>query len=271
MSHFKGIVKHQLNFLNWVQTRHEYIKALNAQLRTANLKKTGKGPRGSKDATFTKYRWYAEHLVLLESINAFETFYKRTFTELGGILQPYVNPSAERIIRINAQMLWNITGGTVLPSMIPAIAFEHELFHDLDQVDSTTDMMIGKRRYNRKISPNPLKDRIRAIRGAFQVRHTLSHNAGLVIKGDKSNFKTIGFDATESEVIDPSKNRLLKAILKELETEASEFTEWLRMGTAEFLVQCIKERGASVPLSKRAELEALLGSDTCWNKVTWTP
>lgn len=261
---FSALLKHQRNYLKWISKRHELIT------ESAKKSKAKKGPQGAKKATFVKYRWYSEQLVLLEAINAFETFYKTTFTRLGIILQPYIQPDEERVIRINARQLWAIAGETVLPTLVPVLVFEQELFHDLDEVDRASDMLIGQRRYKRKEKNNQLKNRIRALRGIFQVRHTLSHNNGLVTTGDEAKFREIGYTIAVQEIIDPSKNHLSHAIFKELEVEAMDFTKWLAFATATFLEQCIKDRGLAVPRAKRKELESLLGKHRCWTKVTWS-
>lgn len=267
---FTGLLNHQANFLAWVDERHETIVSLKKQIYNLEQRPAGKGAIGAKAATFVKYRWYAEHLVLLEGINAFENFYKSTFSKLGTLLQPFVQPDADRVISINARLLWSIAGETILPDLVPTLVFEHQLFHDLDEVDRATDMLVGKRRYNRKTKNNPLADRIRAIRGIFQIRHTLSHNCGMVTKSDQAKFKELKFTLVQNEVIDPSKDNLSLAIFKELEREASDFTSWLCQETAAFLSNCIASRNLVVPLTKRRELETLLGTNVCWDRVAWT-
>ena len=270
LKQFVGILNHQGNFLNWIEDRHETIINLKKEVHKLKRQIAGKGPTGAKEATFVKYRWYADHLVLLEAINAFETFYKATLTKLGAILQPFVQPASDRVVSINAGLLWGITGETLLSELVPALVFEHELFHDLDNVDRATDMLIGKRRYNRKTQNNPLADRVKALRGIFQVRHTLSHNCGLVTASDNAKFTALGLTASQGEVIAPVKESLSVGILKELEKEATEFTAWLRIEIATYLSSCIANRGLAVTFAKRADLEALLGSDPCWANIAWT-
>lgn len=269
LKQFIGILNHQASFLSWLEARHDKIVTLKKQVLELQKKTKGKGPTGGKEGTFVKYRWYAEHLVVLEAINAFESFYKSTFTALGIALQGFVNPDADRKVSINAKLLWGITGGTALPALVPTIVFEHQLFHDLDEVDGATDMLIGKRRYRRKDKPNPLAARVKALQGIFQVRHTLSHNCGNVTKSDQAKFKALGLTVTCNEVIDPAKEKFSTSIFKELESEAEDFTSWLRKETAVFLSDCITNRSLEVPVAKRAELEALLGADTCWATVAW--
>lgn len=270
LEQFIGILNHQGNFLNWIEDRHEKIVELKNEVHTLKNTIKGKGPTGAKEATFVKYRWYADHLVLLEAINAFETFYKTTFTRLGAILQPFVHPSPDRIVKINAQQLWGVTGDTVTSGLVPALVFEHELFHDLDNVDGATDMLIGKRRYNRKMTHNPEANRVKTLRGIFQVRHTLSHNCGLVTNNDHGKFKELGLTTVVGEVIDPVKGSLSLGILKELENEATNFTAWLRIEVAAYLSTCISTRSLVVPIAKKLELERLLGTAPCWASVSWT-
>lgn len=270
MAQFHGILRHQRNFLKWIAKRHAMLIQSGEEARKDKEGDKRKGPAGAKTATFEKYLWYAEHLVLLESINAFEKFYKDTFTRLGAILQGYVQPDPGRNVSINARQLWAITGETLLPSIVPTLVFEHQLFHDLDEVDRATDMLIGKRRYNRKTKPNPLAGPSKALRGIFQIRHTLSHNCGMVTKSDQGKFKEAGFVVAENEAIDPTKNDLSVTILKRLRREATDFTAWLRTETASFLCSCITDRNLTVPIAKRTELEDLLGTDNCWATVTWT-
>jgi hypothetical protein len=267
---YLGLLKHQENYLKWIHSRHTLILDLKSRLLMCqNPTSTKKGR--VKEATYAKYRWYTEQTVVLESINSFETYFKTTLTRLGAILQPYVNPSPNRVLKINAKELWGITGEKLFPEMVPLIEFEQQLFHNLEEVDRATDLLIGKRRYNPNVVSNPLSESIKAIRGMFQIRHTLSHNAGLVTKSDRAKYLSIGLTITENEVIDPRSGSLSKAIFKSLASEAQEFNRWLRLETAGYLSRCIADRGLSVPVAKRTELIALLGKDKCWATVTWTP
>jgi hypothetical protein len=266
---FCGLLRHQQNFLDWVETRHDSIVNLKSQINTLQNKSKGKGPTGAKDATFRKYRWFAEQLVLLEAINAFEAFYKKTFVGLGTVLQTYVLPKADRVVKISELELWNAAGQAVFPSLVPSLAFEHELFHDLDNVDRASETLIGRRRYQKKLQANPLADRVKALCGIFQIRHTLSHNSGRVTDGDRAKFTDLKFLITAQEIIDPMKNQLGIAILRTLGTEAQEFTHWLANGTATFLTECINMRAIRVPAAKRQELELLFGAHQSFANVPW--
>ncbi len=266
LTEFRGLLNHQENFLDWIDERHEKIVELKTEIQALKNVAPGKGPIGAKEGTFVKYRWYAEHLVLLEAINAFETFYKKTFIGLGTIVQDFVQPEEMKDSKIDARLLWSLSG----QMSIPAVLFEQRLFHDLDAIDDTTEMLVGKKRYIQKNPPKALAERVRAIRGIFQIRHTLSHNGGLVTDSDAAKFKRLKFGLTAKEVIDPSKNFLGATILHELDSEAEDFTAWLASATADFLNECIKDRGLAVAAAKGQELETLLGIHPCWKTVTWS-
>lgn len=266
---FLGLLKHQENYLKWIESRHTQVLQLKKEL--INCKSPGSTKKARvKEATYAKYRWYTEQVLVLESINSFETYFKTTIVRLGVILQPYVYPHPDRILKISSKELWGIVGEKLYSDMVPLVEFEQQLFHNLEDVDRATDLLIGKRRYTPNISTNPLAESIRAIRGMFQIRHTLSHNAGRVTKGDRAKYLTIGLTITENEVIDPTSGSLSRAMSKTLATEARDFNDWLRSETAKYLAHCIANRGLAVPSVKRAELEKLLGKDTCWDTVTWS-
>lgn len=265
LTEFQGLLTHQENFLYWVDQRHDAIVALKEEVRTLRGLPKTKGPSGAKEATFVKYRWYAEELVLLEAINAFETFYKKTFIGLGELLQEYVQPEAMKSIKVEARLLWSITGDL----SVPALVFEQSLFHDLDAIDSSSEMLIGKKRYNQNSPTNLLGERVRALRSIFQIRHTLSHNNGLVTDSDASKFKRLKYEVKAKEVIDPAKNQLGLAVFRELRDESREFTLWLATATAEFLLVCVTDRGLIVPSTRRTEFENLLGANPCWATVPW--
>ena len=264
LTEFQGLLNHQDNFLVWVDERHEKIvEQKNELLQLKGL--ANAGPGGAKEGTFVKYRWYAVQLVLLEAINAFETFYKKTFIGLGVAVQDYVHPEEMNDAKIDARLLWSLTG----QMSVPALLFEQSLFHDLEAIDKTAEMLIGKRRYNQKSEKNPLAERIRALRAIFQIRHTLSHNNGLVTDSDAAKFKRLKFDITAKDIIDPVKSSLGLAVFRELEAEAKDFTAWLAGATAAFLTKCSVDRGLVVHVAKRQELETLLGAHACWANVPW--
>lgn len=79
---------------------------------------------------------------MLGVFNAFETFYKTTMVRLGREIRRYVPPSRIKA-SVEARVLWNISGAT----SIPALIFEHQLFHDLDTIDEVTQMLVNAKRY----------------------------------------------------------------------------------------------------------------------------
>jgi len=263
---FRALLKHQENFLTWLDGRHKQIVVLSEENKKLRGKRPGKGPVGAKEATFEKYRWYVQQLVLLEAINAFETFYKRTLVELGKILQDYVNPDEFRDVKLDARLIWS-TAGLISAS---ALMFEQSLFHDLEAIDKCCKILTGERRYMQTPPTPALKRRVKALRGIFQVRHTLSHNNGQVTDGDAAKFKRFGFTVKQAQIIDPQKQALGLAIIRELGDEARAFTEWLAGASARFLQGQVTSSGAVVLASKKSELEALLGSHSCWASVTWS-
>jgi len=75
LEQFKALVRNQRNFLDWIDSRHNALVSLKKQA-------TGRA-NGPKDSTYRKYRWYARQLALLEVINGFELFYKKSMINLG--------------------------------------------------------------------------------------------------------------------------------------------------------------------------------------------
>lgn len=265
LTEFQGLLNHQDNFLVWIEERHDKIVELKNEVQQLNGVAPG-GHSGAKEATFVKYRWYAEQLVLLEAINAFETFYKKTFIGLGNVIQEFVQPDVMKGVKIEVRLLWTITG----QMSVPALVFEQSLFHDLDAIDEASEMLIGKKRYNQNSTNNPLSERVRALRGIFQIRHTLSHNNGLVTDSDAAKFKRLKFGITAKDIIDPVRTSLGLAVFRELEAEAIDFTTWLSTVTAEFLTKCSADRGLAVPAAKNHKLQTLLGAHACWATVPWS-
>jgi hypothetical protein len=266
LQEFSGLLKHQENFLNWVDDRHDIIVELGEEIRLLKRRPKGKGPPAAKEGTFEKYRWYSKQLILLEAINAFEAFYKKTFVQLGIVLHDYVQPEVFKDIKIDPTLVWSTAGQISAPALI----FEQSLFHDLEAIDKSTQMLVGYRRYNQNSPDAHLADRVRALRAIFQIRHTLSHNNGLVTDGDAAKFKRLKFNIAAGEVIDPSNNYLGLAVFRELNSEADEFTKWLASATSNFLISCITKRSLSIPAAKRKDLESLLGAHASWAKVTWS-
>lgn len=189
----------------------------------------------------------------MEAINNFEVFYKQTLIDLASTLKELIPPGNIKG-QVDGKVLWSITGEVSAASLL----FEHQLFHDLESVDKATQMLINARRYNVNAPKPLLKERLKAIQAIFQVRHTLSHNGGLVTGSDGTKLKVFGYDAPVTEVIDPTKNRLGETILAVLKAEATDFTEWLRKSTIKYLQEAA-QRNLQVPLSKREIAESVGG------------
>lgn len=260
LKQFEKLLKHQRNFLKWIDTRHDDLREAKKEL--SKLK--GDPKKGPKDDVYRKYKWYAEQLTLLEAINNLEVFYKQTLIRLASALQEFIPPENIKGT-VDGRVLWSMTE-EVSPA---ALLFQPQLFHDLDKVDQATAMLINKRRYNVNDVNSPLKDRSKAIHAVFQIRHTLSHNGGLVTESDGTKLQVYGYDASINEIIDPTAKDLGRAILRLLETEAEDFTEWLRKYTIEYL-QRATQRNLQVPESKRTHLQELLGTDREWDKIQWS-
>jgi hypothetical protein len=213
----------------------------------AQRKKTEakKGPKGPKEATFQKYGWYSKQLILLEAINGLEVFYKRTFIALGNLLREYI--SEEKVKgNIDAKVLWSLSGDVDVASLI----FEPQLFHDYEKINEATKMLVGKFFYAENAS------KTKTLSAIFQIRHTLSHNGGLVTNSDNTKFRMLGFAIQPKEVIDPTAENLSMSIFRFLKEESQKFTDWLREQTIIFL----KKRGG-IPATKKGDLQKLLGGE----------
>jgi hypothetical protein len=261
LDQFLSLLRNQENLLKWIQSRHDALTSISRNSATQKH-----GPKGPKSETFRKYSRHIEQLGLLEGINAFEVFYKRTVIALGEAIQECV-PLDGIKDKVEARVLWSLASNV----SVPALVFEGQLFHDLDVVDRATKMLIGKPRYNSSQPLPAMKDIVRSIQAVFQVRHTLSHNAGMVTPSDSIKFKVLGFTAKAGESIDPSRGDFGRGVFKLLKQEATEFTEWLRKATIEFLATAEASRGIKLPAARKPELMVILGGkDADWNTVHWT-
>lgn len=261
LTQLERLYQHQENYLNWLDDRHERIIDLQGKLNAATGITSKKGPAGAKEATFEKYRWYAQQGVLLEAINAFELFYKRTFIGLAKCLHEYLDPKSLED-KIDMRLIWAMNGRISVSELL----FEQKLFHNTEQVDEASHLLVGKRRY----ADTRLKDRVRVIRGIFQIRHTLSHNGGLVTQSDAGKFRMYGFGIENGEVIDPTKHHLRQSIFREIRQEAEEFTKWLITATVDYLISVNSGRGLVIPVTKRPDLRGLLGNAPKeWKRVPW--
>jgi len=255
LEQFKTVLKNQQNYIKWIESRHTELMAL----------KKASGNKGPKDATYNKYRWYAEQNCLLEAINAFEVFYKRSAINLAKSLRLYTPPDRMKGA-VDNKILWSVTGKFSIPELI----FEHQLYHDLDNIDQATDALIQEKRYNKSNKKtNKLAKTNTCIGAIFQIRHTISHNYGLVTRSDCAKFKFASFESTSGEVIDPTKNSFGLSVNRFLEVEAEAFTEWLLINTAKYL----KELNASIgtPLQKSAlsRVETGLGKHASISALPW--
>ncbi|MFM0244118.1 hypothetical protein [Paraburkholderia sediminicola] len=253
---FLATLSHQRNYLNWIATRHEDLTDARARLNE----------RAPKAATYRKYRWYSEQLLLLEAINAFETFYKTTMVRLGREIRRYVPPSRIKG-SVEARVLWDISGR----ASVPALIFEHQLFHDLDAIDEATHMLVNAKRYkssNAQASAEHLA-LLRALKSTFQIRHTLSHNQGMVTNSDSVKFKVAGFTAAGAAIIDPAKDALGESVRRFLEQEANQFTVWLIDKTAEYLVTPAAANGAPLPVRLKDKIVAAIGSTPRLEALPW--
>jgi hypothetical protein len=225
LGQFEALLNNQQNFLRWIDTRHKDLAAAKAALSS--------NARGPKDATYRKYRWYTEQQSLLEAINGFEVFYKATLVALADCIHDYVSPNQIKGA-VDAKVLWATQQGVKLTDLI----FEHRLFHNPDQVDEATSMLVGAKRYNASNTKSPMFATVTALQAVFQIRHTLSHNQGRVTQSDSAKFASLGFKARAGEVLDPGKNYFGAAIRDILRLEAKEFTSWLLAKTADHLKDC---------------------------------
>lgn len=258
LSEFENQLKHQRSFLQWIISRHESLQKANRQLDPSG--------RGPKDKTYQKYRWYAEQQTLLEAINAFEVFVKKSLVALAKSLRPYI-PASKIKGSIDAKVLWAANGSWD----IEALLFEHQLFHSLSTVDDATGMLIGKRRYQ---PDNPQgqysRSRLKALQGIFQIRHTLSHNQGFVTSSDSAKFQVYGFTTSQGEVIDPTSEHTGRVVRQFLREEAEEFTEWLLQQISAYLNSL--HRNDNVPLlaAHKTTIERLLGTHNDIDNLPWT-
>lgn len=247
----------QQSYLDWIDSRHSLLQdAQKAALKHGpGLKKL----RGPKDATYRKYRWYAEQQALLEAINGLEVFYKASLIALATSIQQHISPQKIKGA-VDAKVLW------VAPQGLPLVAliFEHRLFHDLEAVDEALKMLVNKGRYTPANLKGPLIRQVVAIQCVFQMRHTLSHNQGRVTNSDSAKFAALGFRVQAGEVLDPGKDQLGIVIRDLIKTEASDFTAWLLKETAGVLKAL-----PSVPSSTRTAIESALGKHEDLDGVAW--
>lgn len=253
---FKATLRHQNNYLDWIDSRHHQLIEAKAELHSEG--------RGPKDATYRKYQWYAEQVTLLEAINAFEVFYKTTFINLARALRRFIPP--DRITgSVDAKVLWINQGKTSFPALI----FEHRLYHDLEQVDRVSAMLVDARRYTPNSVNSARRDLVVALQAIFQIRHTLSHNQGRITQSDKAKLRVFGYSAKSGEVIDPSKEHLGRSIRTLLEMEANEFSDWILESTAHFLQSRSKKEDMELSSKLKEQIEKLVGKHASLERLDW--
>jgi hypothetical protein len=147
--------------------------------------------------------------------------------------------------------------------------YEHQLFHQVDQINEATRQLVhGAWLPDGTVSAD--KERLRrGLPLAFQVRHTLAHNRGLVTKNDAARFRVLGVSVTSGEYIDTTKDKLYEA-LSEFVTEAmSSFHAWCQGATAGYLTKANKERAVPLPIATRTAVVSVIGDDKVFDPLPW--
>jgi hypothetical protein len=257
LEQFKSLISHQKNYLNWIDSRHKELQNVKAQLSS--------GIRGPKDSVYNKYRWYSEQCTLLEAINGFEVFYKTTFIAMAKALRKHV-PIGQIKGMVDAKVLWAAEGKISFSALI----FEHQLYHDFEKIDDASNMLIKKKRYLQNNIKSPLRTRILALQAIFQIRHTISHNQGLVTQSDKAKLLSLGYNANIGEVIDPTKNYLGRSVRELLLKEAEDFTAWLLDSCADYLKELHAINGITLESKLKTRIEKKIGKTNRLNKLPWS-
>jgi hypothetical protein len=253
LGQFEALLNNQRNFLRWIDSRHRELSEAKARLAS--------NARGPKDSTYRKYRWYTEQQSLLEAINGFEVFYKRTIIALADCIHDYV--SANQIKgEVDAKVIW----ATQKDARLSDLIFENKIFHRADQVDEATSMLVGAKRYSVN-NRSSMRHTVRVLQAVFQVRHTLSHNQGRVTQSDSAKFLLLGLRAEVDEVLDPGKNHFGTAVRDVLQQEARDFTSWLLDKTAEHLNEVSTTK--TLVTAHREEITKRLGSTPSLLNLPW--
>ncbi|MEI7070592.1 hypothetical protein WCU79_00895 [Pectobacterium versatile] len=256
LEQFKSLLSHQKNYLAWIDSRHKELQGIK--------KKLSPGIRGPKDDIYKKYRWYSEQTTLLEAINGFEVFYKTTFIALAKSLRRYI-PTSQLKGMVDAKVLWAAEGQVSFAALI----FEHQLYHDFEKIDEASNMLVKKRRYSPNDIKSSLRPRLLALQAIFQIRHTISHNQGLVTQSDKAKLISLGYEANIGEVIDPSKNHLGHSVRDLLLKEADDFTKWLLDNCATYLKERHEKNEIKLEKKLKKRIERKIGESDELNKLTW--
>ncbi|WP_199905512.1 hypothetical protein [Microvirgula aerodenitrificans] len=251
---FKEVLNNQINYIQWIESRHSTLIKL----------KRAAGERSPKDLTYRKYKWYAEQNSLLEAINAFEVFYKQSAINLAKALRNYVPP--ERIKgAVDSKVLWSVSGKISISELI----FEHQLYHDLDSIDAATQSIVQDKRYNKSNLKSPLASKNIKLQAVFQIRHTLSHNYGLITRSDQAKFKMLGLQAEAGKIVDPDKDCFGTSVKMFLKKEAEDFTKWLVDAAANYLDGM--QKGSGVTLDRRVltRIQQGLGTSAKLTGLPW--
>lgn len=260
LDHFKNIITNHNNLLSWLKNMRDQLVHFKEAENSRN-NRSGRTALNIKSTPYNKYSWYIKQTFLLELINGFEVFYKSSIVRLAECIKPYINPDSLKG-EVDAKVLWHANSGSSLIALI----FEKRLFHDLLAVDDATNQLIGKKRYNPNNKKSPIyKNTVNKLEAIFQIRHTLSHNSGLVTESDASKFKIIGYDIKSGEAIDPIADGLGLSIARFLRDEAEKFTEWLRLETKTYL----SEFDIKITIDERNRLNKYFGGDNLfWEPIT---
>jgi hypothetical protein len=239
------LVKVNDNFIRWIKKHHGML---------SKVVEGGKPPSKLKKKIFDKYCWYAEKLVILEAINGFETFYKNSLISLATVLRDYVD--IENITgNVDIKILWIHKHHSP-----PKLLLENQIFYDLAAIDKYTRMFLNKARYdgsNKKLK-REIQEICRGIRCMFQIRHTLSHNNGKVIKADRTKFKSLGYDVAVDQFINPLAESLAESIKKLIETESEFFSNFLKVEALNILKK--KSSSEEIPMEIKDILMSEFGT-----------
>ena len=240
LERYEKLLKHQQNFLAWLDQRHNLLTEANLEIAALSRATVTSGTAAAKSETFRKYEAYSLQLVLLEAINGLETFYKSLFIELARAIGSYV-PDSRIKGTVDAKILW-LHGAEVDPT---SIIFESRLLHDCDRIDDVSQMLIAAKYYGPQQGPARQR-RLLSLKCIFQIRHTLSHNSGVVTQSDSAKFALLRYSVTPNQFIDPSKDDLGLAVLQFLREEARAYASWLRDATFAYLALEAARMGVSV-------------------------
>ena len=252
---FKSLLRHQNNYLNWIDDRHEKLTEYANELDKKN-------PKGK---TYKKYRWYAEQLVLLESINAFESYYKATIIGIAESLHHSGIPPLEISGKIDRSVIWEHSEEDSLVSLL----FESNIYHDLSTIDKATKSLVGAERYKPSQPTDEMREIVRSLKLIFQIRHTLSHNKGRITKSDAIKFKTIGYQAAHGEVFDPTIDQFGWIIKECIKKEATEFNKWILKETANRIKGYFHQISSSPPVDLKSTIERSIGGHPDLTDLNW--